>query len=245
MDIETAGVETPEAAVVTAIQAMVETSEATAEQSTSDTAPAVQEAGEDAPAAPKKKHWAHERIDELTRQRRDAERQAEYWREKATATTDLDTLEYDDQIAERVLNRNRREQAETAQESAASLADETFGVREEVARERFADYDAVAKNPAVRITPAMATVIKDSELGPDLAYHLGKNPTEAARIALLPVHRQAVELGKLEVRIGTPKPLPKQPPDPVQPVSGIKAGGSKDPATMSMAEFKAWREAKT
>lgn len=222
----------------------VEPSEATAEQQPdAGQEPAATETGDDAPAAPKKKHWAHDRIDELTRARREAERQADYWKAKATKTTDPDSLDYEDGIAERTIQRTRHEQAETARESAASLAQEAFGYRETIARERFADYDTVARNPSVPITPSMAEIIRDSEVGPDLAYHLGKNVAEAARIAALPATRQAVELGRLEATITAPKPLPKQPPAPVQPVSGIAAGGTKDPGKMSPAEYIAWRQA--
>lgn len=243
MTDETAGAETPAAdaaAPVAEAPASVEThSEATAEQPATDNA----EIGDDTPAQPKKKHWAHDRIDELTRARRGAERQAEYWKAKASQTTDPDSLDYEEGIAERTIQRTRQEQAETARDSAASLAYEAFGYRETIARERFPDYDAVTRNPGVRITNEMAEVIRDLDAGPDIAYHLGKNPAEAARIAALSPARQAVELGKLEVTVTATKPLPKQPPAPVQPVSGIAAGGAKDPGKMSPAEYIAWRKA--
>lgn len=240
MNEETAGAETPAGDEAIAETAPVETSEATTEQPSEAES---SESGDDTPAAPKKKHWAHERIDELTRQRREAERQAEYWKSRASQTVDVDSLDYEEGIAERVQQRTRQEQAETAQTSAAMLAQEAFSHRELMAREKFTDYDAVTRNPSVPITPAMAEIIRDSDLGPDLAYHLGKNVTEAAKIAALPANRQAVELGKLEARLSAPKPLPKQPPAPVQPVSGIVAGGSRDPGKMSMAEYAAWRKA--
>ena len=241
MDLETAGAETPAAEVVQATDATVETpSEATTEQQSDAESP---DTGDDAAAAPKKKHWAHDRIDELTRQRREAERQAEYWKAKAEKTVDVESLDYEEGIAERTIQRTRREQAETAQESVASLASEAFGYRETLARERFADYDAVTRNPSVPITASMAEIIRDSEVGPDLAYHLGRNQAEAAKIAALPAVRQAVELGKLEARLTAPKPLPKQPPAPVEPVGGSASGGSSDPAKMSMAEYAAARKA--
>lgn len=248
MTIETAGAETPAAAEAApaADAAPVVTSDATTEQqnpeagATPDT-----DTGDDAAAPPKRKHWAHERIDDLTRQRREAERQAEYWKQRATQTVDPNTLEYEEGIAERVSQRNRQEQADTAKETAGQLAAEAFTYRETIARDKFADYDAVARNPNVPITTAMAEIIRDSDVGPDLAYHLGKNVQEAARIAALPPTRQAVELGKLEALVTAPKPLPKQAPAPVSPVSAIAAGSSKDPAEMSFAEYKAWREAKS
>lgn len=250
MSIDTAGAETPAAEGVQP-EATVENPEATAgQQSEAENEGAAgatdepgDQNGEDAAAQPKRKHWAHERIDELTRQRREAERQAEYWKARAGQGVDPNSLDYEEGIAERVSQRHRQEQADTAKAAADNLAAETFNYRETIARERFADYDAVTRNPNVAITPVMAEVIRDSDVGPDVAYHLGKNPAEAARIAALPPNRQAVELGRLEAKITAPKPLPKQPPAPVQPVNGIAAGGSKDPGTMTMAEYAAWRKA--
>ncbi len=246
MTEETAGAETPAPeTVLVAETAPVETSEATTEQPASETATEQVEpaTGDDTAAQPKKKHWANERIDELTRARREAERQAEYWKAKASSTPDYDSLDYEDGIAERVRNSTRQEQAETAQHSVASLAQEAFGYRETIARERFNDYDAITRNPSVPITSTMAEIIRDSDTGPDLAYYLGKNVQEAARIAALPATRQAKELGRLEERITAPKPLPKQPPTPVSPVGGTASGGAKDPAKMSMSEYVAWRKA--
>lgn len=249
MELETTGAEAPaggDAAPVETSEATTEqpsgadnTGEASAAEATGD------QSGDDAAAdKPKRKHWAHERIDELTRQRREAERQADYWKARAeTRTTDLDGLDYEEQIAERVSSRQRKEMAESASDAVRSVSQQVFEARETLVRERFPDYDAVARSPNVQITPSMAEVIYDSEAGPEIAYHLGKNPAEAARIAALPAIRQAAELGRLEAKISAPKPLPKQPPAPVNPVSAIAAGGTKDPETMSMSEYAAWRKA--
>lgn len=248
---ETAGAETPaadgaqpEATVENAAPTTAQPSEAenTGEASAPETTGG--DSGDDAAAdKPKRKHWAHERIDELTRQRREAERQADYWKARATQTTDLESLDYEEQIAERVSARQRKEMAESASDAVRTVAQQVFEARETLVREKYPDYDTVARSPNVQITTSMAEVIYDSEAGPEIAYHLGKNPAEAARIAALPVVRQAAELGRLEARITAPKALPKQPPAPVTPVSAIAAGGSKDPNTMSMAEYIAWREA--
>ena len=132
---------------------------------------------------------------------------------------------------------------ETAKATAEQLAGEAFGYRETIAREKFADYDAVTRNPNVAISPIMAEIIKDSEIGPDLAYHLGKNPAESARIAGMSPNRQAVELGKLEAAIAAPKPAARVPAAPIKPVSGIATGGTKDPGSMSLSEYRAWRKA--
>lgn len=250
MNMETAGAETPAAEGAQPEATVENTSDATTEgqpEAESSEASATGETGEnssdDAAAKPKKKHWAHDRIDELTRQRREAERQADYWKARAEQQVDFDSLDYEEGIAERVRLASRREQAETAQTTAAQLANEAFSYRETEAREKFADYDAVTRNPNVPITQDMAEVIRDSDVGPDLAYHLGKNPQEALRIAQMNPTRRAVEMGKLEAKLTAPRPIAKQPPAPVQPVNGIAAGGSRDPGTMSMSEYAAWRKA--
>lgn len=245
MNAETTGAEAPAAEVTT--PATVENAEATTAQqseaeSTGDVG-ASETTDTTSDEKPKRKHWAHDRIDTLTRQRYEAERQAEYWKQRASQTVDPDTLGYEDGMAERFQQRLRQEQADTAKETASQLAAEAFNYRETIGREKYADYDAVTRNPNVPITPAMAEIIRDSDVGPDLAYHLGKNLTEAARIAALPQARQAAELGRLEERITAPKALPKQPPAPVEPVNAIASGGQKAPEEMTMAEFKAWREA--
>lgn len=51
-----------------------------------------------------------------------------------------------------------------------------------------------------RLSPVGAQVIIDSEFGHEIAYHLAKNPAQAADIAEMPPHRQAAALGRLEAR---------------------------------------------
>lgn len=244
MTEEAAGAETPAAEVETT-EAIVASPESTPEQPATENAAeqAEPDNGDEATAQPKKKHWAHERIDELTRQRREAERQAEYWKTKASRPVDVDSLDYEEGIAERTIQRTRQEQAETATESARMLAVEAFNYRETLARERYTDYDTVTRNQSVPITKPMAEVIMDLDAGPEIAYHLGKNPQEAARIAALPERHQALELGRLEAKITAPKSVPKPPPAPVNPVGGNASGGIGDLSKMSMAEYVAARAA--
>ena len=237
MNEETAGADTPEAEVA----ATVEVSEATTEQQSEAVTP---DPGDDEAAAPRKKPGVHNRIDELTRQKHEALREADYWRGKANEAnaTDIDALEYDDQIVAKVRRAERQERADAAEATVQTVVERQFTELETEARTKWADYDTVTRNPSLPITPAMLEVIKESELGPELAYHFGKNPAEAAKLAVLPERQLAREIGKLEARFSAPRPAAKQPPEPVQPVSGIRAGGSKDPALMSMAEYAAWRK---
>lgn len=246
MTEETAGAETP-AADGAAPEATVETSDATTtEQTATETAAEQPEAdGDDAAAAPRKKAGVHNRIDELTRQKHEALREAEYWRSKAkeAQATPLEDLDYDDQLVAKVKIADRQERADAAERTASQVVEQQFSELESEARSKWADYDAITRNPNVPITAAMAEIIKESETGPEVAYHLGKNPAEAMRLAQMSERQMAREMGKLEAKLTAPKPLAKQPPAPVQPVNGIAAGGSKDPGTMSMSEYAAWRKA--
>lgn len=204
--------------------------------------------GDNAPAdTPKRKHWAHERIDELTRKMRDAQRDAEFWKQRASAPAPSqdDYPDYDDYAAAKTAHLVRSQDAAVRADEAERLAVETFSAREEMARERFPDYDAVARQAGLPITPAMASVIFESEIGPEIAYHLGKNPGEARSIAMMSPERQAVAIGRLEGRLqATANARREPPPPPPQTVGAMAAGtGKLDPAKLSMAEYAAARSA--
>lgn len=247
MHEETAGAETPAADVAPATEAIVETSESTTEQPVTENTAEQPEAdtGTDEAAAPRKKPGVHNRIDELTRQKHEALREAEYWKNKAqeASNIDLDALDYDDALIAKLKMAERQERAQSAQVTAQQAIAQQFSELESAAREKWTDYDAVTRNPNVPITPEMAEVITDSEYGPELAYHFGKNPTEAARYASLTGKQLAREMGRLEARLTSQKPLAKQPPAPVRPVGGNTSGGVADPSKMSMAEYVAARSA--
>lgn len=111
------------------------------------------------------------------------------------------------------------------------------------ARERYADFDAVARNPQVPVSQGMADIILGLDSGPDVLYHLGKNPAQAAQIANMPPVQAALAIGRIEAGLAMPKPITKsKAPDPITPVRG-SGSPSKDPAKMSPTEYRKWREA--
>ena len=52
-------------------------------------------------------------------------------------------------------------------------------------------------------------MILDSPSGPEIAYYLAVNREDAARIAQLPVHLAALEMGRIEGRLSASKEAPK------------------------------------
>ena len=104
-------------------------------------------------------------------------------------------------------------------------------------------FDQVARDTSVPVSQAMAEVIIGLDAGPDVLYHLGKHRDQAARIAQLSPVQAAVEIGRIEAGLARPKPITStNAPEPIKPVRGSGAP-QKDPAKMSMAEYKKARAA--
>lgn len=116
------------------------------------------------------------------------------------------------------------------------------------AREKFEDFDAVIGADDVQITRDMVIAMADADDPGAIAYHLGKNKAEAARIATLSPLAQAREIGKLEVKLQAkpekPKPKTTEAPDPIDPVGGSDGTpAKKELGEMSFSEFEKERNA--
>ena len=104
------------------------------------------------------------------------------------------------------------------------------------------DFAAVVENPAVQISPPMAAAIMQMEQGADVAYHLGKNPAEAARIAALPPLNAVFELGRLAASLAAPTaPKISRAPDPIRPVGGASPAVTPALADLDMDAYAARR----
>lgn len=174
--------------------------------------------------------------------------------EKPTPDKFATTEEYVEALAgwkaEEILSKKVAETQKQGQEQAQRAQHEevlaTFREREDKAREVHDDFDAVAYNPRLVITDAMAATIQQSEVGPELAYYLGKNPQEAERIAKLSPFLQAKELGRLEAKLPTAEPAKQtsSAPEPINPVSAKKGTtpvlDTTDPKSLERMGTSAW-----
>lgn len=121
--------------------------------------------------------------------------------------------------------------------------------REEEAMEKYDDYKQVVYNPNIPISQVMAETIRESNIGPDLAYYLGSNPQEAHRIAQLSPYLQAKEIGKLELKFETNPPAKKtsSAPAPINPVTPAGNTGGRydttDPRSVKTMTTSEWIEA--
>jgi hypothetical protein len=247
-DLQTEGAEgvtTPEA-----VETNAEATTAQPEAEAADSATA-DDAGEAIEEPVKKVPWFQKRIDEVTAKKYEAEREAAYWRGIAEASRTQpaeqqqvqvpdrweDPEGYDKWLIQQAANAAREEMSN--QQKVRSYEE-----RETALRASKPDYDQVARDPTLPVTQSMAQVIWDSEKGPELLYHLGQNRSEAQRIAGLPSHLQAKELGRIEASLAAPPPQNRTvtpPPPPPKTVAGISAGINKSPDDMSMAEYVVWQ----
>ena len=124
-----------------------------------------------------------------------------------------------------------------------------YADREEQARDKYEDFEQVAYNPNLPITNVMAETIQASDVGPDVAYYLGTNPKEAARISCLSPFLQAKEIGKIEAKLADSPPVKRttNAPAPITPVtartSGTPAYDTTDPRSVKTMSTSEWIEA--
>jgi len=226
-----------------------------------------------APAVEDMPEKVQKRIDEISWQKFEAQRERDYWKMQAEARLkaeeavkaapapiipsyaprqeDFESYEqYDEALFDwRYQQRVTKERADISRqqdERMASEQQERARAWAETGKDKYPDFASVAlREPwdgGPLITQFMAGAIQDSEVGHDLAYYLGHNLKEAARIAKLTPIAQVREIGRLEFKVQSPKQRETtKAPAPTAPV-----GGKENPSVrledLSYPEYKAYRE---
>lgn len=241
-------IETEEAANVMTEEAAVEeeeTQETEAHESEEEVEEEKAEVVDDTPA------WAKKRFDTLTFQREEARREAQAIKEERDALRQkleeaaksvppqgkpkLEDFETDEEYFDKLTDWKLETREKAQQEANARKQDEQSAEvkqREFVDRvskvnqsgnAKYKDYSEVIDSmPAEVMDYELASLIVDTDAPEDIAYHLGKNPKEAARISGLPLHKKALALGRIEARLGDKKT--SNAPPPITPVKGKDTG---------------------
>lgn len=191
-----------------------------------------------------------QRIDELTRARHEAEREAAYWRTRAESSggkddagkTDepalrptpdqfenyIDYIEAltdwkADQGVKKAMSARDSERASEAQTKAIQSRESVWVERQNEARTMLPDYDEVVGLSTAPIAPHLAETLLDSDRGPEVAYYLAKNPDLLKRINDMSHTSAAREIGKIEALLEKQqKPAVKMSgaPAPTTPIGG-------------------------
>lgn len=214
---------------------------------------------------------AQKRIDHLTWEKNQREREAEYWRQQALQTQkaepvkapepvaipSLESVGYDEAKYQSALIEHVNRQAESVVERRLAEADkqraeqsrmEGFAARQREFAKATPDFeDKVLRDPTLPITVAMRDVILDSPAGPEVAYYLANNRDAAQQIAALPAHLAALEMGRIEGRLAAQKeaktrPVVTKAPPPTPTIDAVEPEVTKDPEQMTADEWLKWRE---
>lgn len=138
----------------------------------------------------------------------------------------------------------KAEQSQATEVQTQAEQRQAFDNRAQTFAESHPDFDEVARNPNLPVTPGMAELLNVSEKGPELLYHLGQNPGEAARLASLPQGQAAMELGRIEAQLSVLQPNTQTSAPPViEPLTDGQGSKTKDPDEMTTSEWQEWRNA--
>ena len=116
--------------------------------------------------------------------------------------------------------------AQREQQKQQTTVESTYAEREEAIRDKYTDFESVVYRDTDKGGPAiselMANAIKTSDLGPEVAYYLGKHVAESHRIHELSPIEQVREIGKIEARLSGNPPAKKvsSAPEPIRPIGG-------------------------
>jgi hypothetical protein len=183
-------------------------------------------------------------------EREQAQRVAETQTLRAAPVQSVDQFESTEAYADALAYQKAEQliaQREAAKQQSQVL--ESYHEREEEARSKYEDFEQVAYNPKLPITNVMAEAIQSSDIGPELAYHLGTNPKEADRISKLSPLVQAKEIGRIEAKLAADPPVKRtsSAPAPISPVSARSTGSSAydttDPRSIKTMTDSQWIEA--
>ena len=181
------------------------------------------------------------RIDELTRQKRESERERDYWKARAEAAakppepppskpTQDQFANYADFVEaltdwkadEKVRTALETRDKQSAEKQKADTRTKTWVERSAAAKAAIPDLDRVLSTSDVPVASHVTEQLLDSEQGPQLAYHLATHPDVAERLNAMSPTQAARELGRLEATLSavtapTPEPDGAAPQEPVTP----------------------------
>lgn len=153
---------------------------------------------------------------------------------KATAKVEADKAE-----ATKLQAAEAAEALKIAQETEIARMRDAWNAKVAKATEKYPDYAEVAMNDAVKISFPMAHAIGELENGTDVAYFLGQNPEEAARISALPgIVSQHLQIAAIGARLAAPtRAAPRA--RPIEPITGAGARSDVADREPSMDEVAA------
>ena len=167
-----------------------------------------------------------------------------------------DAFEYAKALAEYTADKRigemKRQEAEAKQEQERQKVIETWESKVQAAKASLPDFDDIVASSDVVVNDDIRDAILESDVGPQILYHLAENDDVAKKIAGLSAKQALREIGKLEARFEVKETKPEatpvvrsKAPAPIQPLRG------SSPADVPLSSngewhgtFQAWKEAR-
>jgi hypothetical protein len=195
------------------------------------------------------------RIDKITRQKYEAVAEANRLKaeleqmkaqiapkQEAPDISNFDTFEeYSDALAEyKYQQKIQQAQNQQSQQTQAQKNAQEWVSKVEKVRSVAPDFDDAFSNVAnIEFAPMALEAVAQHPKGAEIAYMLGKDVSEAYRIAALPPSLQLMAIGEIAAKTSLPKTKAvSTAPKPVKPVN---SGGTSNAPPSDMDEWVKWR----
>ena len=167
-----------------------------------------------------------------------------------------DAFEYAKALAEYTADKRigemRKQDAEAKEAQERQKVIDQWANKVQAAKTSLPDFDDIVASSDVVVNDDIRDAILESDVGPQILYHLAENEDVAKKIAGLSAKQALREIGKLEARFETketksePPPITRsKAPAPINPLRG------SNPADVPMSTngewhgtFQAWKEAR-
>ena len=220
----------------------------------------------------KQKDKLNKRFDKVTQRAKQAEAEARELREKLKsyeagntqqpqqetvrsedkpqASQFNDAFEYAEALAEwsaeNALKQRDVQEAQRKAQEAQEKVLKTWNEKIEKAKAELPDFDRMVKSSDIVVSDPIRDSILESDVGPQLLYHLASNEDFAKELTEMPISKALKELGKLEAKFEAKEEKPSKAdkketvssskaPEPIRPLSGGKVG--KDVMIDTNGEF--------
>ena len=167
-----------------------------------------------------------------------------------------DAFEYAKALAEYTADKRiaemKQDEAKAKAEAERQKVIDQWASKVQKAKADLPDFDDIVASSDVVVNDDIRDAILESDVGPQILYHLAENDDVAKKIAGLSAKQALREIGKLEARfeaketVPEPKPITRsKAPAPIQPLRG------SNPADVPLSSngewhgtFQAWKEAR-
>ena len=144
------------------------------------------------------------RLQELESKQAPAPKQADPVSEKPQASQFNDAFEYAEALAEwsaekALEQRDIQEQQRKVDEQRNEVI-KSWSAKLEAAKADIPDFDDMVASSNVQVRDEVRDAILESDVGPQILYHLASDDDYASKLAAMPTNKALKELGKLEVQ---------------------------------------------